>query len=144
MARSIDDVSRNYRYFARQYSLGRNEAADERRISQATRRHRAGVARTQNVCARAITAVRRCHVDNADVPQYVAYAQKLHRARRLFTCLTLANEVRVLTACWAGRGLDPAVLADVCREVLGFGPGRPGERPCEGCDRRRGCKLAAQ
>ena len=144
MGRSIDDMARNYRFFARQYAGGKATEADERRVRQSSRRHRAAIARIQSVCARTIAVLRRHGVAGDLIPLYVAYAQKLHRAGRLHSCLTLANEAVVLTRYWAARGLVPALLAAVCVEVLGFDPDGPEERPCRNCSRRRGCGLAAQ
>jgi hypothetical protein len=118
VARDIDEVARNYRFFVRQYSDGRAAEPDERRVRQWSRRHRAAIARTQDVCARAMTVLRQHRVDGGSIPLYVAYVQRLDRAQRRYSRQTLANEVRALTRHWTARGLDEAVLEAVRGQVF--------------------------
>jgi len=140
VGRSIDDAVRNYRHQA--YQSAGPETRDI--VSKAGTRYRAAVTRLQSMRGRVIVYLKSNRVPAGEVFSYLSCAQRLYRLGREQYCLTLANEVRVLTSYWAGRGFDSAVLAGVCREVLGFAPGEPGERPCAACGRRRGCRLAAQ
>jgi hypothetical protein len=137
MDRSIDEMTRTYRFGQRQHV----PAHAQDRVGRDGKRYRAAVSRLQAARGRALDYLRRADVPADQLFSYLSCAQRLYRLGREQFCLTMVNEARVLTNYWAARGMDPKVLAGVCREVLGFAPGEPGERPCGACNRRRGCRL---
>ena len=140
MARDLDDVLSNYRHFARQFADGRSAVLDPGLIQQRAEHQRAAVERARALAGRVTAVLQRCGVGGDTVRYYLAYAQQLDRVPRKYSCLVLANEAGHFTDYWLNWGLEPGVVEQVCRAVLGFFP-RPLARPCSACDRRRGCRL---
>jgi hypothetical protein len=137
MARSIDEMTRNYRFFRRQFAPA--DAQD--RVGRDGRRYRAAVSRLQSVRGRVIESLRRAGVPADQHFGYLSCAQRLYRLGREQFCLTMVKEANVLINYWAARGMSRQVLSGVCLSVLGFTPGEPGERPCAACSRGRSCRL---
>jgi len=139
VARAASDAVRNFRYAMR---LGA-DPGDGAAVRRAGRSYRVAVHKLQNVRADVLALLRRTAAEPALYYAYLAYAQQLDRVRRKYSCLVLANEAGHFTDYWLSWGLEPGVVEQVCRAVLGFFP-RPLARPCSACDRRRGCRLRCE
>jgi len=53
------------------------------------------------------------------IPMYLSYARQLWHAKKRHTAKTLKTEVEARKALWSARGLDPAILDEIAKLVVG-------------------------
>jgi len=56
------------------------------------------------------------------MPFYLNVARQIYRAMTRHTGKTLETEVKVIKATWTARGLDPAIIDEIIKLMIGYVP----------------------
>jgi len=56
------------------------------------------------------------------IPWYLNVARQIYRAMQRHTGKTLEAEIKVVKATWTARGLDPAIIDEVTKIMVGYVP----------------------